>query len=194
MSVFADLDGDGQIETVEGNGALAKVIKNGAVIWQHNGPIDGWNRSDDDQFYAADLDGDHHQEIVVADDKDKWTGVFKWDGEALHTIWGSPSPLKGPAGDWNPGSDLFLVADFDGDGADEVFLANNDDLWTGVLKWQNASLHPVWMSPTPVHGPAGDWVRNGTDQFLSSVNPSVWLTTLTAGPASSNGKAVHYLL
>ena len=60
--VQADLDEDGQLATLIGNGSITEVITTGAIVWQHNGVIDGWNRSNDDAFYPADLDGDHRQE------------------------------------------------------------------------------------------------------------------------------------
>jgi hypothetical protein len=48
----------------------------------------------------------------------------------------NPSPLTDPAGDWDRGIDDFLVgADVDGDTQIELVIANNSDLWTGVLKW-----------------------------------------------------------
>lgn len=163
-SIPVDLDGDGHQEYLVGNKDVTQVIKNGNIIWSHKGAIDGWNRSDDDLFFPADLDGDGRQEIVVADDKDRWTGVWKWDGQNLHTIWGSPSPLHGPAGGWNRGWDIIMPCDVDDDGCMEIVIANNTDRWTGVLKWQGA-LGPVWMSPSPLHGPAGSWARSGSDMF-----------------------------
>jgi hypothetical protein len=47
----------------------------------------------------------------------------------------NPSPLTGPAGDWDRVIDDFLVgADVDDDTQIELVIANNSDLWTGVLK------------------------------------------------------------
>jgi hypothetical protein len=164
--VYADLDGDGELETVIGQGNQTTVLKNDHVLWTHIGPIDGWNRGDDDTFYPADIDGDHRQEIVVADNVDRWTGVFKWDGVNLRTVWGSSSPLQGAAGGWFRGIDVMIPYDIDGDGRTEVFIANNVDEWTGVLKWDGSRLGPVWMSPSPITGPGGKWTRRSSDAFL----------------------------
>ena len=64
----------------------------------------------------------------------------------------SGTPLAGPAG-MVRGIDGFVAADIDGDGQVEVVIYNNNDLWTGVLKWQNGALVPVWESGTPLAGP-----------------------------------------
>ncbi|WP_300611801.1 alpha/beta fold hydrolase [Trebonia sp.] len=80
--------------------------------------------------------------------------VIAFTGHAEHAagllpVWMSGTPLQGPAGDWNRGVDGFVAADVDGDGETEIVIYNNTDLWTGVLKWQNGALGPIWMSPRP---------------------------------------------
>jgi hypothetical protein len=164
---YVDLEGDGQVEQVLGDGNRTRVIKNGTVIWDHTGWIDGWNRGDNDAFYGADLNGDHKQQIVVANNVDRWTGILTWDGQALHLQWGSPSPLNGPAGGWNRGDDIIIVSDIDHDGADEIVVANNSSKWTGMLKLSGPGLQPIWMSPSPLTGPAGQWNRRD-DAFRAS--------------------------
>jgi hypothetical protein len=102
------------------------------------GPAGNWNRGPD-IFTAADLDGDGAVEIVIANNTDLLTGVLKWQDSQLRTIWMSPSPISGMSGSWNRGQDLFTPADIDGDGAVEIVIANDTDLWTGVLKWETPS-------------------------------------------------------
>ncbi|WP_300611804.1 hypothetical protein [Trebonia sp.] len=131
-----------------------------------NGPAGRWDRGID-SFVAADVDGDGETEIVIYNDTDLWTGVLKWQNGALGPIWMSPTPLPGPAGDWNRGIDGFVAADVDGDSQTEIVIFNNTDLWTGVLKWQNGALGPIWMSANPLAGPAGDWNR-GIDAFVAA--------------------------
>ena len=172
----ADVDGDGEVEIVIANNAddWTGVLKwqGGALVpvWMSpsplNGPAGGWNRGID-SFTAADVDGDGEVEIVIANNADDWTGVLKWQGGALVPVWMSPSPLNGPAGGWNRGIDSFTAADVDGDGEVEIVIANNADDWTGVLKWQGGALVPVWMSPSPLNGPAGGWNR-GIDSFTAA--------------------------
>src|ERR1700760_3871638 len=97
------------------------------------GPGGHWARGPD-VFLAADVDGDGHKEIMVADNTNHWTGVLKWNGSALETVWAAPSPLSGPPGNWNRVEDLFVAADVDGDGHEEVLVADNGSGWTGLLK------------------------------------------------------------
>lgn len=137
----------------------------GVDLWASGTPLHGpngnaWVRNTNDLFYAADLDGDGYEEILIACNSSRWTGVLKWQNRALQPIWMSPSPLTSPtAGAWNRGPDTFLAVDLDGDGRKEILVANNQDKWTGVLKWTGAKLEPIWMSPSPLHGPAGQWNR-----------------------------------
>jgi hypothetical protein len=174
--IAADVDGDGQVEVVIANNAdrWTGVLKwvGGALVpvWMSPSPLSGpagdWDRNFD-FFTAADVDGDRQVEIVIADNSDHWTGVLKWIGGALVPVWMSPSPLSGPAGNWDRNFDLFIAADADGDGQVEVVVADNSDLWTGVLKWIGGALGPVWMSPSPLSGPGGNWDR-GNDAFIAA--------------------------
>ena len=106
--------------------------------------------------------------MVIFNNADLWTAVLKWQDGALVPVWMSPSPLGAPGPvQWGPGIDGFVAADVNGDGQVEVVIYNNNDLWTGVLKWQNGALVPVWESGTPLAGPAGDWFR-GIDGFVAA--------------------------
>jgi hypothetical protein len=103
--------------------------------------------------------------------------VLKWQGGALVPWWMSPSPLNGPAGGWNrnagglvgAGVDIFRALDAEGNSQVEIVIANNVDNTTGVLKWDGAALVPIWMSPSPLNGPAGGWNR-GADICIFSIN------------------------
>jgi len=148
--IAADLDGDGDLESIEGEGNLTRVIAAGVPIWEHRGPIDGWNRSDDDQFRAvADVDGDGTPEILVEDPNDGWTGLWKWQGGAFHAPWMAQTPIDG----WirHP-SDVFYPADVHGDGRQELVIFNNADRWTGMFEWLNGALRISWKSPSPIDG------------------------------------------
>jgi hypothetical protein len=140
-------------------------------VWMSPSPLtapDGseWFRGID-AFVAADVDGDGHAEVVIYNNADLWTGVLKWQDGALVPVWMSPSPLHGPAGNWDRGVDGFVAADVDGDHQIEVVIFNDIDRWTGLLKWQDGALSPLWMTPTPLGGPAGDWDR-GMDAFVAA--------------------------
>ncbi len=175
----ADVDGDGEVEIVatDNGDGWTGVLKwqGGALVpvWMSPSPLAGpagnWDRHAQDVFTAADVDGDGEVEIVATDNGDGWTGVLKWQGGALVPVWMSPSPLTGPAGNWDRhAQDVFTAVDVDGDGEVEIVATDNGDGWTGVLKWQGGALVPVWMSPSPLAGPAGNWKRHAQDVFIAA--------------------------
>jgi hypothetical protein len=138
------------------------------------GPAGNWDRQRKDVFAPADVDGDGQTEIVIfnnfnddPNNPDCWTGVLKWQGGALVPIWMTNTSLTGPV-NWDraPG-DEFIVADVDGDGQAEILLANTGFLTTGILKWQDGALVPIWASGTPLPGPAGKWDRGSLDGFYA---------------------------
>jgi C1A family cysteine protease len=172
----ADVDHDGRVEIVianNNNGWTGLLKWNGsamAPVWMVPSPIKGpagsWSRGPD-IFTAADVDHDGKVELVIANDSNGWTGVLKWNGSAMAPVWMIPSPIKGPAGSWSRGADIFTAADVDGDGEVEIVIANNANGWTGVLKWNGSAMAPVWMVPSPIAGPPGSWAR-GPDTFIAA--------------------------
>src|SRR5204863_242528 len=86
----------------------------------------------------------------------------------LNPVWLAPSPIQGAgAQHWSRGPDLFVAADVDGDGHDEFLIADNQNGWTGVLKWNGAALVPIWLVPSPVQGAGVTWIR-GPDLFVAA--------------------------
>jgi hypothetical protein len=116
------------------------------------------------QSIQADLDGSRDIAIVEGTD-DLHTMVFK-DGAA---IWDHVGWIDG----WNrrPWDAFALAVDVDGDGAEEILILNNRDLWTGVMKWTAGALHVPWASPSPIQGPAGGWNRRADDVFSQDGYP-----------------------
>jgi hypothetical protein len=88
------------------------------------------------EVVAADVDGDGHEEFLLANMENGWTGLLKWDGAALNARFFSESPLNGSAGSWIRSVYLFVAADVDGDHHVDFLIANNRNGWTGVLKWE----------------------------------------------------------
>ena len=174
--VAADLDGDGTVEimiTSRSEGWTEIRKWDGAAFaptWMSpsplNGPAGRWQRSQD-SFIAADVDGDGHVEIVIANEANGQTGVLKWDGAALVVVWMSAIPLQGPVGDSKYGRDIFIAADVDGDGRVEIVVANNGESRTSVLKWDGAALTPTWNGARSLGGSAGNWSR-GEDSFTAA--------------------------
>jgi hypothetical protein len=142
-----DVDGDRQHENLIQKGAdwSGGVLKwqDGALrpVWiggpQLTGPGGSWSWDFNDSLPVADVDGDGQAEIIIyARLPYGDTGLLKWQNGTLQLIWKKGYPLTGPIGDWDRGpADVFVPADVDGDRQDEVVIYNNQDLWTGVLKW-----------------------------------------------------------
>lgn len=170
----ADIDGDGRDEIVIANnqngwiGVLKWIGSALAPVWMVTGRIQGngmhWSRGSD-LFYVADVDGDGLDEIVIVNNQNGWIGVLKWNGAALAPVWMVTGRIQGNGMHWSRGQDIFHVADVDGDGRDEILIANNQNGWIGVLKWNGTALSPVWMITGRVQGPGGHWSR-GLDQLV----------------------------
>ena len=158
QSVQADIDGDGQLEDVQGSDNAANtsttVTKAGNVIWTQAGFIDGWNRRPWDIWTVLDVDGDGSQEIVLANNRDGYVGVMKWGAGAMHVPWATPPPLTGPGPvHWMRNSDdTFDVTSFNGVPAIKIDHASTG--WHGVLAWENNGLSVVKLWQDQVKVPA----------------------------------------
>ena len=194
--IAADVDGDGRVEIVVASNANGRT---GVLKWDGTALVLAWSsrivvtgsagdwRRGEDSLIAADVDGDGRDEIVIASSSDGRTGLLKWDGASFGLVWTSPSLLVGPAGNWRRGRDSFIAADVDGDGRDEIVIASSSDGWTGLLRWDGASLAPVWASPSPLDGPAGSWNR-GEDSFIAAdVDGDGRVEILIAGQSGPTG-------
>lgn len=145
-----------------GRAALALVQGSTSL---HGGAAGNW-KPGRDSFIAADVDGDGQVEIVIAGDADGWTGVLKWDGAVLALVSTNTRPLDRPMTKWRNGQDSYTAADVDGDGRVEIVIAGEFGS-TEVLKWSGGALLPMWMSFSPLDGPAGSW-RRGPDTFIAA--------------------------
>jgi hypothetical protein len=189
--VSADVDGDGQAEIVIYNNNVDAYddLWTGVLKWQGGvlepvwvntsgtltGPAGDWVREEHDWafgFINADIDGDSQQEVVVYNELTNWTAVLKWQGGALEPVWMNTSGiLTGPVEDWfRAGDDHFLAADVDGDNQTEIIVYGDAVAWTGVLKWQDGALQPVWVNTSgTLTAPDGQvWTRDaGADWFAA---------------------------
>jgi hypothetical protein len=192
--VTTDLNGDGQSETIYwfasdpfsrpgGTVVLTGIPEPNLAVYRDNAPpplylapgfllnrpilIDEWQLSEYDSVAPARLKGGTANQLVVTNNSDGWTGVVEWNegDHSFHLLWGVPSTIQGPAGSWNRASDTLVPVDVDGDGADEIFVYNNSNLYNGVWKWMDNSLQVIWQSPSPIPGQGGHWVRNPDDYF-----------------------------
>jgi hypothetical protein len=71
--------------------------------------------------------------------------------------------------------DSFLMADLDGDGADEIFVFDRSQ-WAGVFEWslsgegatQVWDVSQTWIQQTSISGPAGTWNFQRSDTFVAA--------------------------
>ena len=144
LFVAADTDGGGQEILIanNNNGYIGLLKWNGSAlvpVWIGSGRIEGtgmhWSRDAADLFVAADMDGDGHQEILIANNNSGYIGLLKWNGSALVPVWIGSGRIQGAGMHWSrDAADLFVAADADGDGHQEIFIANNRNGYIGVLK------------------------------------------------------------
>ena len=73
--------------------------------------------------------------------------------------------LEGDGMHWSRGNDYMILADVDGDGQQEVLIANNNNGAIGILKWSGGNLRPIWIdSDGRLPGVHVHWSR-GADDF-----------------------------
>jgi hypothetical protein len=188
FSATADFDGNGNLYTVQGwDDGGTTVLLNNVAVWQGHHIIagpgfaepagSGWKRNGNDQFFGADVDGDHHQELVIWSPSSNWTGVCRWEGPAtgLVYVWGTPSPIPGPGYAIPPGSgwnradrDKFPIwGPFCSDGKDSIIVQNPNDLWLGLLRWDGNGLTYAWGAQSVLSGPGGDYGMDAGDTYES---------------------------
>lgn len=166
QSISVDLDGDGQLEQVVGTDTRETiVVKGGAAVWSKQGSIDGWNRRTSDRFLiAADVDGDGGREILIASGDAEYTGVMKWQANALHVPWAIHGSIDGwhrRAGDVFPPA---AIGDLDGDGSEEILIVSEDAQFTGAIKVSGGAIHVPW---TTANGWIDGWNRQPNDALMS---------------------------
>jgi len=140
---------------------------------------------------AGDVDGDGRQELIALNVSQE-TVFFctlshirlgeltpLWN-PAAHTFdWGQLVVMDtqmGILGQWSfSTSDQFLMADVDGDGADEVFVFHADGRaamfdWTVQGSGPRAQLvvSNAWFQQSSISGPAGTWKFSGRERFVAA--------------------------
>jgi hypothetical protein len=123
----------------------------------------GWllNTADNRFSPVADLDGDGRAEILVSS---PWgIGILKLSGATFTVPMMAANGTR--FGGWllNTADNRFdLLADFDGDGRDEIFV--NSPWGIGILKLSGASLNALMMSPNGTR--FGGWLLNTADNYF----------------------------
>lgn len=160
------------------------------------------NRMDDSTRLAVgDVDGDGRVELVFASSDGSTLGIFSYllwndltakppyDLTYLKNAWqvNQPGPVvqmlfqqgsaplsslgAGTSWDFNPG-DHRMMADLNGDGADEILIFDPGDLWIGVCTWSNpdSRVEALWSAPNqiPSSAPGGPvWTLQPDNVFFT---------------------------
>lgn len=74
------------------------------------------------------------------------------------------------AAGWTPHAPQFVAADVDGDGFQEIVVANNDSGYIGVLKWKGTVLAAVWIDVGRLEGIGMHWSRDAADSFAAAAD------------------------
>jgi len=155
-----------------GQHARIRITKHGLnPVWMQTGRIEGagmhWSRGPD-VFAAADADGDTREEILIANNQNGYIGLLKWNGSALVPIWIGSGRINGAGMHWSRGDDVFVAADTDGDTHEEILIANNQNGYIGLLKWNGSALAPVWIVAGRIEGTGMHWSRGPYDWFVAA--------------------------
>jgi hypothetical protein len=125
----------------------------------HDDWIGGWNLGTNDREYVGDLDGDGKDELYVR--SDNWAGVIEstddgLDSRAITNDWILARDLDMDG--WNLGAnDRENLGDFDGDGADEVYVRSDD--WAGIITLDGDRLDNEAIT----HDRIGEWDLRAQD-------------------------------
>lgn len=127
LTVFADVDEDGELELVAG-----RTVYNadGTELWNINALPNGFPA-------VADMNGDHHPDVVVVGGGTV-TVVRGADGTTI----AGPFSLSGGGSGGPP-----TVADFDGDGLPEIGVAQRNVYSMLQINAAGTGLEEVWSSP-----------------------------------------------
>ncbi len=79
----------------------------------------------------------------------------------------------------------WLYQDVDHDGLQEGIVYDNDDLWTGVIKWTGSALNVLWAAQGNSTGGGRTWIRRNNDVLtpragtaVAVSNPNGWTGVL----------------
>ena len=178
----ADFDGDERDDIYVFNGRdwsvgylemLRSTGNNLAFVRRFDDTLPGWDSMKrNDQFYVADFNDDHREELYVFNGRDWSVGYLEMlssTGTNLNFVRRYDEELPG-WDDMKP-NDQFFVADFDANGADDLYIFNGRD-WSmeylEMLRSNNTSLSNVRRFDDDV--PGWDGLAPNDQFFVADIN------------------------
>lgn len=129
-----------------------------------------WYRNYNDRYLAGDFDGDGKDEVVSISGNNQWFAIQEYDPSNWSWIHKYGNGGAGNVAYWNFGSqDRYRVADFDGDGKDELLCVNPNG-WSQLIKfnWNSAGYYvPQTIWSNNGNGWVGGVQIGNTDRWLS---------------------------
>jgi len=159
-------------------------------IWSNGGSgnFTGWNITNNDSYYAANVDGGQADELICYNNSTGWAAIYKYNSPNWSCIWSNGGNWSNGIGGyqfyWNA-TNHFIRADYNNDGKDEVMfstsLSNNVEMkkYDGSQSWPNyySNGNSGWI---------GSWQRSGGDWLLAGRFAATNKVSLfTANPYSS---------
>lgn len=214
-AVSGDFDGDGRDDVLIQNGNDLAIYRTNSGpnrlerVWTANNVVPSapgsgywWTLSAGDQFYVADFNGDGKDDVYIVNTVSwgtKYIGMLQSNGTGLETVihYGSTIPGYGYIG----AKDEWFVADFDGDGKQDLYLFSGSSWGTkymGLLKSSGTALAGVVRYDANIPG----WIMGAADKYyvadfdgdkkhdLYVFNGTNWGGTKYLGMLKSSGTAI----
>jgi hypothetical protein len=137
-----DFNGDGRDDVlVHRNTEAALFLSRGKrldLVWSAAGSIGFWGLAAEDEYAAGDFTGDGCDELLVR--RDRELAMLKMADEKMEVQW----RRQGRLGSWHLGwQDRLHIADFTGDGRDDVLIRSNE--WIGLLVSSGRFFTTPWL-------------------------------------------------
>jgi hypothetical protein len=153
-----------------------------------NGYFGGWNIGSQDIYVSGKFNHNdpNNQQILATNYSSHWAALLSY---ASYNTWVSPwsNAGNGNISGWNIQSgDRYSVADFDGDGFDELFCVRAN--WAAILKYNGSGW--TWLWSNSGNGKIEGWILNSSDKFAagnldnSSAKSELLVTNSSTGHAS----------
>lgn len=177
-AVYGDFNGDGKDDVLVQNGGDLAIYRAGSgpnrldEVWVANNRVPSapassyfWTLAAGDRFFVADWNGDGKDDVYVLNTTSwgtRWLGLLRSNGTGLETVihYNSSIPGYGNIG----ANDQLLVADFDGDAKDDLYLFSGSSWSTkymGMLKSSGTSISGVRRYDGTIPG----WIMATDDKY-----------------------------